>query len=276
MPIDDRSVAIVGTRSPTTYGREAAAVLSRGLAETGLTVVSGLALGIDGIAHRAALESGGRTIAVLAGGLDNVYPKEHSGLFRQVQEQGAVISEQPLGVRPDSRSFPRRNRLISGVSLGSVVVEAAEGSGARHTVYHALEQDREVFCVPGSIFSPASDFTNRMIKEGAKLVTGITDILEELNIAEAAQGANAPQKAPEQAPEQLSFLAADGDEPEEEALLSQLNDSPVHIDDLRRNTGLPIASVSSTLTMLELKGKVKQVGCMHYIRIREAAAVYDN
>jgi DNA processing protein len=251
-------------------------VLSRGLAETGLTVVSGLALGIDGIAHRAALESGGRTIAVLAGGLDNVYPKEHSGLFRQVQEQGAVISEQPLGVRPDSRSFPRRNRLISGVSLGSVVVEAAEGSGARHTVYHALEQDREVFCVPGSIFSPASDFTNRMIKEGAKLVTGITDILEELNIAEAAQGANAPQKAPEQAPEQLSFLAADGDEPEEEALLSQLNDSPVHIDDLRRNTGLPIASVSSTLTMLELKGKVKQVGCMHYIRIREAAAVYDN
>ncbi len=276
LPIDDCSVAIVGTRSPTTYGREAAAALSRGLAETGLTVVSGLALGIDGIAHRAALESGGRTIAVLAGGLDSVYPKEHIGLFRQVQEQGAVISEQPLGVRPDPRSFPRRNRLISGVSLGTVVVEAAEGSGARHTVYHALEQNREVFCVPGSIFSPASDFTNRMIKEGAKLVTGITDILEELNIAGAAQGARAPQKAPEQAPQQLPFIAADGDEPEEEALLSHLNDAPVHIDELRRSTGLPITSVSSTLTMLELKGKVKQVGCMHYISIREAAAVYDN
>ncbi|PKB70820.1 MAG: DNA protecting protein DprA [SAR202 cluster bacterium Io17-Chloro-G6] len=276
LPIDQRSVAVVGTRSPTTYGREAAAMLSRGLAETGLTVVSGLALGIDGIAHRTALESGGRTIAVLAGGLDSVYPKDHTGLFRQVQERGAVISEQPLGVRPDSRSFPRRNRLISGVSLGSVVVEAAEGSGARHTVYHALDQNREVFCVPGSIFSPASDFTNRMIKEGAKLVTGITDILEELNIAEVALGAKSAERKPELAPEQLPFIGGDGDEPEEAALLSQLNEAPVHIDDLRRNTGLPIPSVSSTLTMLELKGKIKQVGCMHYIRIREEAAVYDN
>ena len=272
LPIDDRSVAIVGTRSPTSYGREAAAALSRGLAETGLTVVSGLALGIDGVAHRAALENGGRTIAVMAGGLDRVYPKEHNGLFRQVQEQGAVISEQPLGVRPDSRSFPRRNRLISGVSLGTVVVEAGDKSGARHTVYHALEQDREVFCVPGSIFSPASDFTNRMIKEGAKLVTGITDILEELNIA----GVPREIDAAAQVPEQLPFVAADEEAPEEQELLSQLNDAPVHIDDLRRGTGLPITTVSSTLTMLELKGKVKQVGCMHYIRIREAAAVYDN
>ncbi|MEE8466435.1 MAG: DNA-processing protein DprA [Dehalococcoidia bacterium] len=276
LPIDDHSVAIVGTRSPTAYGKQAAELLSRGLAETGLTVVSGLALGIDGIAHRTALESGGRTIAVLAGGLDSVYPKEHNGLFRQVQEQGAVISEQPLGVRPDPRSFPRRNRLISGVSLGSLVIEAAEGSGARHTVYHALEQDREVFCVPGSIFSPASDFTNRMIKEGAKLVTGITDILEELNIAGAAPGAAQAAEALPKLPEQLPFVMADGDVPEEDALLGQLNDAPVHIDDLLRTTGLTITSVSSTLTMLELKGKVKQVGCMHYIRIREAAAVYDN
>jgi len=126
---DDRSVAIVGTRSPTTYGREAAAVLSRGLAEAGLTVVSGLALGIDGVAHRTALENRGRTIAVLAGGLDRVYPRDHARLFEQVQESGAVVNEQALGVRPDSRSFPRRNRLISGLSLGSVVIEAAEGSG---------------------------------------------------------------------------------------------------------------------------------------------------
>ena len=276
MPVDDRSVAIVGTRSPTTYGREAAAVLSRGLAETGVTVVSGLVLGIDGVAHRAALESGGRTIAVLAGGLDRVYPKDHAGLFRQVQENGAVVSEQPLGLRPDSRSFPRRNRLISGVSLGSVVVEAAEGSGARWTVYHALEQDREVFCVPGSIFSPASDFTNRMIKEGAKLVTGIDDILEELNLADVALGIKAPRKTVAEAPEQLPFLMADDDEPEEQALLSQLTDAPVHIDDVRRLSGLPITLASSTLTMLELKGKIKQVGCMHYIRVREEAAVYDN
>ena len=244
-------------------------------------MVSGLALGIDGIAHRTALENGGRTIAVLAGGLDSVYPKEHNGLFRQIQDQGAVISEQPLGVRPDSRSFPRRNRLISGVSLCSVVVEAAEGSGARHTVYHALEQNREVFCVPGSIFSPASDFTNRMIKESAKLVAGITDIFEELNMAEAASrtgplATKGKIAAPKVPAEQLPFISADEDEPKEATLLDGLNDASVHIDDLRRSTGLPITSVSSTLTMLELKGKVKQVGCMRYIRIREAAAVYDN
>ena len=219
---------------------------------------------------------------MLAGGLDSVYPKDHTELFRQVQEQGAVISEQPLGVRPDSRSFPRRNRLISGVSLGSVVVEAAEGSGARHTVYHALEQDREVFCVPGSIFSPASDFTNRMIKEGAKLVMGITDILEELNFTDAVPRAKPSKKALnplEEVPEQLSFATVDDSddcEPEEQALLSQITDSPAHIDDIQRSSGLPIPLVSGTLTMLELKGKIKQVGCMHYIRIRETTAVYDN
>jgi len=242
-------------------------------------VVSGLALGIDGVAHRSALEAGGRTIAVLAGGLDRVYPKDHTRLFEQIQEQGAVVREQPLGVRPDSRSFPRRNRLISGMSLGSVVIEAAEGSGARHTVYHALDQNREVFCVPGSIFSPASDFTNRMIKEGAKLVMGIADILEELNIADVVPKAQKSKKglnALEDVPEQLSFAAADDDEPEEQALLSKLTDSPLHIDIIQRSLGLPISSVSSTLTMLELKGKIKQVGCMHYIKTRETTAVYDN
>ena len=140
-------------------------MLSRGLVEAGLTLVSDLALGIDGVAHRIALENNGRTIAVMAGGLDRVYPKEHTDLFRQVQEYGAVVSGQTLGVRPDAKNFPRRNRLISGLSIGSVVVEPAEGGGACHTVYHTLEQDREVFCVPGSIFSPASDFTNRIIKK---------------------------------------------------------------------------------------------------------------
>ena len=127
LPSDERAVAIVGTGSPTVSGREATAALSRGLAQAGLTVVRGLALGIDGVAYRSALEAGGRTVAVLAGGLDRVYPKDHTRLFEQIQEQGAVVSEQPIGVRPDSRSFPRRNRLISGMSLGPVVVEAAEG-----------------------------------------------------------------------------------------------------------------------------------------------------
>ncbi len=274
VPKDECSVAIVGTRNPTSYGREAAAVLGRDLASAGITVVSGLALGIDGAAHRAALECGGRTIAVVAGGLDSVYPKEHSGLFRQIQSRGAVVSEHRLGVRPDARNFPRRNRLISGMTLGTVVVEAAEGSGTRWTVQQALEQNREVFCVPGSIFSPASRFTNRMIKEGAKLVADYTDVLEELNLPDVGQlSVSVRQRQdtlelddttesidtiPEEAQEDLD----DG----EIALLAHLTGAPAHVDNLCRQSGIPIASITSMLTLLELKGKVTQVGSMHYIR----------
>lgn len=259
---DERAVAVVGTRSPTPYGREAATVLSRDLASNGITVVSGLARGIDGIAHQAVLDQGGRTFAVLAGGLDSVYPNEHTGLFQRIQTQGAVVSEQPLGVKPGPRSFPRRNRLISGLTLGTVVVEAAEGSGARWTVYEALEQNREVFCVPGSIFSPVSGFTHRMIQEGAKLVTNCSDILEELNISMVA-GAT-PEAAGQQVKLPLEPPADDGSE--ETAVLAYLDEGPVHIDEIGRRSGLPIALVNSMLTLLELKGMVKQVGCMHYVR----------
>ena len=277
---DERAVAVVGTRNPTSYGREAAAVLSRDLAGNGITVVSGLARGIDGIAHRTALQNGGRTFAVLAGGLDSVYPKEHAGLFQQVQTQGAVISEQPLGVKPDARSFPRRNRLISGMTLGTVVVEAAEGSGARWTVYQALEQDREVFCVPGSIFSPASNFTNRMIQEGAKLVTSCSDILEELNILSIngvdLSGVNQQAELDLGADRVLAGGVPDGDDSEEAVLLGHLDDNPVHIDEIGRRAGLAITSVNSMLTLLELKGMVRQVGCMHYVRSRAVGAVYGN
>jgi DNA processing protein len=168
-----------------------------------------------------------------------------------------------LGVRPDSRSFPRRNRLISGMSLGVLVIEAPESSGARWTVWHALEQDREVFCVPGSIFAPTSRFTNRMIQEGAKLVSSYTDVLEELNVTVVAHQYEMPQ-------------FQESDDEDESALLQHLGLEPVHIDDIGRNAGLPITSVSTMLTMLELKGKVKQVGCMHYVRMREPASVYGN
>ena len=273
LPSDDRAMAVVGTRSPTVYGREVAAALTADLARNGITIVSGLARGIDGIAHRAALENGGRTIALLAGGLDNVYPREHTGLFEQTQQQGAVVSEYPLGVRPDSRNFPRRNRLISGMSLGTLVVEAGEASGARWTVYHALEQDREVFCVPGSIFSPNSRLTNRMIQEGAKLVSSYTDILEELNLTSVSRPTpdshqiELPLEQEKRDPEPLG---------DEAALLQYLNDDPIHIDDIHRNANLPIASVSGLLTMLEMKGMVRQVGCMHYVRIREAAIAYGS
>lgn len=266
-PSDERSVAVVGTRNPTTYGREAAARLTADLAQRDITIISGLALGIDGVAHRTALDNGGRTIAVVATGLDIVYPKEHTGLCERIQEQGAVISEVPLGVRPDRRAFPRRNRLISGVSLGTLVVEAGETSGALWTAKHALEQDREVFCVPGSIFSPASKGTNHWIQQGAKLVYGYDDILEELNlrvVTRQIEMALAPELPPQP-----------GDEGES-ALLGQLNDDPLHIDDIRRRISLPIASVSSLLTMLELKGLVKQVGCMHYVRMREATTIYGD
>ena len=264
---DERAMAAVGTRNPTSYGREVAAVLAGDLARKGITIVSGLARGVDGIAHRAALESGGRTIALLAGGLDNVYPQEHTGLFEQIQKHGAVVSEYPLGVRPDPRNFPRRNRLISGMSLGSLVVEAGETSGARWTVYHALEQDREVFCVPGSIFSPNSRLTNRMIQEGAKLVSSYTDILEELNLTSVSRQLALPIEQETRDPEEMVGEAA---------VLHQLNEEPIHIDDIHRNANLPIASVSGLLTMLEMKGMVRQVGCMHYVRIREAAPAYGS
>ena len=267
-PEDERAVAVVGTRGPTACGREAAAVITADLARNGITIVSGLARGIDGIAHRAALDNGGRTIAVVANGLDIVYPSEHSGLSRRAEEQGAVVSEYPLGVRPNPRSFPRRNRLISGLSLGTLVIEASETSGATWTVKHALEQDREVFCVPGSIFSPASSFTNRMIKQGAKLVSSYQDVLEELNLSVVAQQSELPLDI-----RPLDISMKDDAEAD---LLKLLDDQPLHIDDIKRSASLPISTVSSMLSILELKGKVKQVGCMHYVRMQEKTAIYGN
>ena len=268
-PEDECAVAIVGTRRPTTYGKKAATILSRDLASAGITVISGLALGIDGVAHRAALDCGGRTIAVVAGGLGEVYPKAHSGLFQEIKDKGAVVSEHPPGMQIGTPNFPRRNRLISGMTLGTVVVEAAEPSGTRWTFLHALDQNREVFCVPGDIFSPASKFTNRMIKEGAKLVADYTDILEELNLPDISPAGHDHGK-------QLAIQSEIIEEQEKEqtedldtgevALLACLSSEPLHVDDLCRLSGLPIASVMSMLTLLELKGKVEQVGIMHYVK----------
>ena len=281
MPSDQFSVAVVGTRNPTSYGREAATALSRDLASAGITIVSGLALGIDGMAHRAALECGGRTIAVVAGGLDTVYPREHAGLFRQIQERGAIVSEHRLGVRPDARNFPRRNRLISGMTLGTLVVEAGEGSGTRWTVQQALEQDREVFCVPGSIFSPASRFTNRMIKEGAKLVAEYTDVLEELNLPDIPMpgGVHTEGESPPDHPVRHKLNEDDdlqGLDADESSLVARLSGEPLHVDDLCRQSGIPIATITSMLTLLELKGKVAQVGSMHYVRASAAEVAHGS
>jgi DNA processing protein len=263
LPEDQRSVAVVGTRKATAYGREVAGALSKDLSRNGVTVVSGLARGIDSVAHRAALESGGRTIAVFGSGLDVVYPPEHGRLARDIEESGALVSEHPLGAKPEARHFPRRNRLISGMTLGTLVVEAGDISGALLTVRSALEQDREVFCVPGSIFSPASRGTNSLIQDGAKLVTNYKDVLEELNLTVVAHQI-----------EMRSIIQPQGDN--ESLLLNHVTHEPVHIDEIRRQAGLPITVVSSTLAVMELKGVIKQVGGMRYIRIREALAEYGN
>lgn len=258
-PADDWAVAVVGTRRVTVYGRQVAEEMARGLALNRVTVVSGLARGVDAIAHRAALEAGGRTIAVLACGLDVIYPPEHKKLAAEIAAQGALISDYPLGTQPRSEYFPRRNRILSGLSLGVLVVEGDVKSGALITAREALEQNREVFAVPGSIYAPNSRGTNKLIRESAaKLTLDVGDILTELNLTAAAHQI-----------EMTELLPADETE---SALLRCLTAQPTHIDEVRRESGLPIATVTSTLAMLELKGLVRQVGRMNYVLAREAAA----
>jgi DNA processing protein len=251
---DDWAVAIVGTRRATAYGRQAAEHLAGALAGAGVTVVSGLARGIDACAHRAALAAGGRTIAVLAHGLDTVYPPEHARLAAEAAEHGALVSEFPLGTRPDAANFPRRNRILAGLARATVVVEAARSSGALITADLALEQGRDVFAVPGSIFSPASQGTNALIKDGARPVTDPQDLLEELHLSLAVEKQAVRQSLPA--------------DPTEAALLEQLSSEPVHVDEVSRAAGLPVATVSGALVLMELKGLVRQTGPQSYVRAR--------
>ncbi|MCO5199100.1 MAG: DNA-processing protein DprA [Anaerolineae bacterium] len=258
---DEWAIAVVGTRRLTAYGRQVARELTLGLARSGITVISGLARGIDSLAHKTAIEAGGRTIAVLGSGLNQIYPPENRRLAEQiVAGHGALISEYALDTPPDARNFPPRNRIISGLSLGTIVVEAGERSGALITASFALEQNREVFAVPGPVTSKASKGTNRLIQEGAKLVTSIEDVLEELNLTQATQQQAVQLFMPESAEEAL--------------LLRHLMDEPTHVDELSRQSGLPTALVSSTLTLMELKGMVQQVGGMKYVMCREDGPVY--
>ncbi len=259
---DEWSVALVGTRRATVYGRQAAEELADGLAANGVTVVSGLARGIDAIGHKAAMSVGGRTIAVLACGLDLVYPPEHLRLAHEVMEHGALVSDYPLNTQPRSEFFPRRNRIMVGVSLGVLVIEGDLKSGAMITARQALDENREVFAVPGSIYAPTFRGTNWLIQAGqAKLVTRVEDILEELNLSMAVHQVEAKELLP-------------ADETEAE-LLRHLSAEPIHIDDVRRESGLPIADVSSALAMLELKGMVRQVGNMNYVKARDVRVGYE-
>jgi DNA processing protein len=257
---DEWAVAVVGTRRASVYGKEAARMIATGLARAGVTVVSGLARGIDTIAHRAALEAGGRTLAVLGSGLDIIYPYENKQLADQVVDRGALVSEYALGTRPEARNFPPRNRIISGLTLGTVVVEAGRSSGALITADFAAEQGRDVFSVPGTIFARGSQGTNNLIQQGAKVVCDISDVLEELNLTMISEQAQARAIIP--------------DNETEAALLEHLSAEPVHVDALGRAVDLPIAEVTSTLALMELKGQVRQVGGMNYVLAREGSIDY--
>jgi DNA processing protein len=260
LPEDEWCLAVVGTRRASAYGRQVTEEIVADLAGSRITVASGLAKGIDSIAHRSALDAGGRSIAVFAHGLDIVYPTENTSLAQRIVQQGALISEFPLGTRPKPEYFPRRNRILSGISLGVLVVEAGTTSGALITANLALEQNREVLAVPGSILSPASRGTNHLIQEGAKLVRDYRDILEELNLGAVAQQIEMKEVLPESDTESI--------------LLRQLSAEPTHVDEVCRGSGLPVSTVSSTLAMMELKGLVRTTGNMKYVLAREARQEY--
>lgn len=246
-----RAVAVVGTRKPTSYGKHAAARLAGDLAAAGVAVVSGLALGIDGVAHAAALDAGGVTLAVLGSGVDVIYPRGHQRLAERILASGALISEFPPGRPPDPGNFPARNRIISGLASAVVVVEAGAKSGALITADFALEQGGDVFAVPGSIFSPMSVGPHRLLAAGAAPVTDAADILESLDLARAVARDAARRELP-----------AEG---AEAGLLAQLAAEPVHVDEIGRQAGLPSAAVSATLACLELKGLVEHVGGMRWV-----------
>ncbi|MEP7198348.1 MAG: DNA-processing protein DprA, partial [Chloroflexota bacterium] len=253
-PADEFAVAIVGTRTATAYGKEVARQLATDLARNQVTIVSGLARGIDLIAHEAALDAGGRTIAVLGCGVDIIYPPEARRLSERVIQHGALLSDYPLGTRAESKNFPPRNRIISGMSLGTIVVEADLESGALITASFALEQGRDVFAVPGNIYSKTSHGANRLIQQGAKLVTRVEDVLEELHLEQVAQQQETRAIIPQDETERTVWNA--------------LSHEPLHVDDLRRTLDLPISTISSTLILMELKGLARHVGGMQYIKAK--------
>ncbi|MFO3797040.1 MAG: DNA-processing protein DprA [Anaerolineales bacterium] len=259
LPEDDFAVAIVGTRRITPYGRQVTEEIASFLAAQGLTIISGLARGVDGVAHQAALRVGGRTIAVLGHGVDQIYPPEHRRLAEQIMEQGALVSDYPPGTPPEAANFPPRNRIISGLAQAVIITEAGENSGALITAEFAANQGREVFAVPGSIFAPQSRGCNRLIQQGAQVFLDAADLLQTLQLQHVDEKKTARRTLP-------------ADEMEERllGLLSQ----PTHIDELCRQMQLPVEKVSAALVLMELKGLVRQAGQMHYVAIRELQETY--
>jgi DNA processing protein len=259
-PEDRIALAIVGSRAASQYGLKATFRMAREVASRGITVVSGMARGIDSEAHRGALAAGGRTVAVLGSGLNVIYPPENRELFVRIAEHGAVVTEYPLDTQPEAVHFPARNRIISGMCLGTTIVEAAPKSGSLITAGLALEQGREVFAVPGSVDSMRSRGTHQLIRDGAHLVESAGDILEILGSSLRAWGLAPPAGQPTPAPHEP--LSA-----QEEATLACLGDEPVHIDTLMRQGGMGASEASCALLQLELKGRVKQLPGKWFLRI---------
>ncbi len=249
---DQWAVAIVGTRRVSAYGRQAAGQIAAELAKNRITVISGLARGVDTHAHRAALQAGGRTIAVLGSGIDCIYPPENRSLAEQIAASGAIVSDYALGTPPDGVNFPPRNRIISGLSLAVVIVEAGQKSGALITASFAADQGREVFAVPGNIFSPQSQGANWLIQQGARPLTSSEDLLEVLDLSRVIQHQEASRTIPT--------------DEVERRLLSLIDHQPRHIDEISAQSGLAAGSVSAKLTIMELKGLIRQVGGMKYVR----------
>lgn len=288
--LTERAIAIVGSRRASAYGRHVAAELASGLAQRGFTIVSGLALGADAAAHEGCLRANGYTIAVLGCGVDVVYPPEHIELYERIAANGAVISEAPPGAPPTRTCFPIRNRIISGLSLGVVVVEASEKSGALITADHALEQNREVFAVPGSVNSAQSKGSHRLLRDGAKLVESVDDILEDLPVTsvprkrsirpldgpqwnDLATNDIAPQSAPpipvaKPAPRPKSPAQTPSLPPEEAAVLHLLSSTAKPVEGLIVEANLSPAQVNAALLMLELKGFVQRRPGNLYVRLQ--------
>jgi DNA processing protein len=261
LPDDLFAVAIVGTRRVTAYGRQITEELSSFLAANGITVVSGLARGVDSIAHQTALKAGGRTIGVLGSGVDKIYPPEHRALAEKMMESGAIISDYAPGTPPDASNFPPRNRIISGLSLAVVVIEAGETSGALITAEFAAEQGREIFAVPGSILAPQSKGTNKLIQNGALPLLSVNDLMQALDLTRMGEHKTARKIIPT--------------DETESRLMNVLGVEPLHVDEIRNKTELPIEKVSATLALMELKGMVRQVGGMNYVAVREVQSDYS-
>lgn len=257
---DRWAAGIVGTRRVTVYGRTIAQQVSSTLAANGVTIISGLARGVDGLAHEAALEVGGRTIAVLGSGLDVIYPSEHRSLAQRMAKQGAVISDYPLGTKPEAGNFPPRNRIISGLSLALIVIEAGEGSGALITADFAADQGRDVYAVPGDINRPSSRGVNQLIQAGAHPLLSADEVLEAMNMDVILRQETADRELPE--------------DETERTIMEALTGEPIHVDELGLRCDIPVAQLTASLAMLELKGRARQVGGMQYIKVRESRVDY--